>query len=73
MMNPDIEIKTLVNRLEKVKDTRLLKAIKSMLDYGLKDKEKSNIDRFVGILSEEEANNWETVIADGCERIDNEW
>ncbi|MCB9226343.1 MAG: hypothetical protein H6578_04145 [Chitinophagales bacterium] len=75
-MDIKLEKDNIIKRFEKINDIDLIKAVKSLLDFGLKrnSKKKKELSKFFGIMNEDEANEFDRIINDGCENIDkNEW
>ena len=54
-MNIDTERALLIKELEQVEDISLLKAIKALLDYGLKNEAHTNIEQYNRELDEANA------------------
>lgn len=75
-MNINLEKDNIIKRFNKINDIHLIRAIKNLVDFGLKKEadKTPKLSTFFGILSEDEANNIQNIINDGCEKIDeNEW
>jgi hypothetical protein len=75
-MDINLEKNSIIKRFEKINDIDLIRAVKSLLDFGLKknNPNKNELAKFFGVMTDKEATSLEKIINDGCENIDNnEW
>lgn len=69
-MDIKLEKKRLLARFSSIEDVKLIRAINALLDFGMKDKPSKTLSDVFGVLSSYEANELNTIIEDGCEKID---
>jgi len=65
-------IKDIKDKIDKIHNPIILKKIDDLLNSEI-EKPKKKIEDFLGIWTEDEANEIENIIKKGCSNIDNEW
>lgn len=56
--------KEVIKKLMTVTSQKILQDIDQLLEKGVPDSEAKNMDKFIGILTPEEAGNWKKAIAE---------